>query len=186
MSIEEISPTMTLATKITALRILLMPLFIFFLAKEESSFWPGLIFLFLGFTDILDGLIARTRKERSLLGSLLDPLADKLLLDSTYLVFALTERAPFWLFLIIGGRDLLLILGSGLIYLRIGGSSIRPRTLGKISSVIQSFTIFMVLFFWESITLPIRNCLFYFTALVTLLSGIDYLFISAWRKIDAK
>ncbi|HCJ66703.1 MAG TPA: CDP-diacylglycerol--glycerol-3-phosphate 3-phosphatidyltransferase [Elusimicrobia bacterium] len=177
---------MTLATKITALRILLMPLFLFFLAKKEPSFWPGLIFLFLGFTDILDGIIARTRKERSLLGSLLDPLADKLLLDSTYLVFALTGRAPFWLFLIIGGRDLLLIVGSALIYLRIGGSSIRPRTLGKLSTIIQSLTIFAILFVWESITLPIKNYLFYSTALVTLLSGIDYLFISAWRKIDAK
>lgn len=177
---------MTLATKITAVRILLMPLFLFFLAKENSSFWAGLIFLFLGFTDILDGLIARTRKEKSLLGSLLDPLADKLLLSSTYLIFALTQRVPFWLFLIIGGRDLLLILGSGLIYFRIGGSSIRPRTLGKLSTIIQSFTIFVILFFLERIGPPIRNYLFYSTALVTLLSGIDYLLVSVRRITDVK
>jgi len=171
---------MTLATKITIIRILFMPIFLFLLTKKNLSSWAGLVFFFLVLTDILDGLVARTRKEKSLIGSLLDPLADKLLLSLTYLVLFLTERVPFWLLLIIGGRDLLLILGSGLIYFRLGGSSISPRPLGKLSTIIQSLTIFVVLF-----SLPLRNYLFYLTALVTLISGIDYLLVSGRRVIYA-
>lgn len=172
---------MTLATKITFVRILFMPLFLFLLAREDLSFAAGAVFFFLGLTDLLDGIIARTKKQKSLLGTLLDPVADKLLLSSAYLILALTERVPFWFFFIVAGRDLLIIFGGVIIYFFVDSNSISPRFLGKTTSVIQSLTIFVVIF-----SLPLKNYLIYLTALVTLLSGIDYFLVSGKRIIYRK
>jgi len=173
---------MTLASKVTIIRILLMPIFLFFLSQKNLSLWAGLIFLILAFSDVFDGLIARAKKQESLLGMLLDPLADKLLLSSTFLILAITKHAPFWLFFIVGGRDILMIFGGGLIYFLVGSNFIiHARFLGKSATVIQSLTIFVVLF-----SLPGENYLFYLTALVTLLSGIDYLLVFSQKIIYAQ
>lgn len=172
---------MTLATKITFVRILFMPLFLFLLAREDLSFSAGTVFFFLGLTDLLDGIIARTKRQKSLLGTLLDPVADKLLLSSAYLILALTERVPFWFFFIVAGRDLLIIFGGVIIYFFVDSNSISPRFLGKTTSVIQSLTIFVLIF-----SLPLREYLIYLTALVTLLSGIDYFLVSGKRIIYRK
>jgi CDP-diacylglycerol--glycerol-3-phosphate 3-phosphatidyltransferase len=101
---------MTLANKITVLRILAIPLLVIALI-ENSLNWARLIFSLSIFSDALDGAIARIRKERSALGSFLDPLADKLLLLATFMAFTYLGWVPVWVFVTIVSRDLLIILG---------------------------------------------------------------------------
>lgn len=170
---------MTLATVITFLRIIFIPFFLFFLLKN-LYFLASLTFVFLTFTDILDGFLARTGKQKTLVGSLLDPLADKLLLSSTYLVLAIIKEIPFWLFVVVFARDILMICGWIVIYSFTRNISVSPHLLGKMSTVIQSLTVFAIL-----LNLPGQNFLFYLTAGVTLLSGINYLLLSRRKFIYA-
>lgn len=167
---------MTLATKFTIARIIFIPIFLYCFSKENLRFWALGIFLLLALTDVVDGLIARVKKQKTLLGSLLDPLADKLLLSSTYLVMAINGIVPLWLFILIIARDVSLVVGWIAIYLFTKNTFISPRLLGKASTVIQTITIFVVLF-----SFPGKVLFLYLTAAVTLTSGVDYLLSSGRR-----
>jgi cardiolipin synthase len=95
--------SLTWANRITIVRILLTPLLIILLLKG-GRLWPLYIFALAAVSDILDGWVARWRQEVSRLGSFLDPIADKLLLSSTFLVLAHLGRTPMWVFVIVFSR----------------------------------------------------------------------------------
>jgi CDP-diacylglycerol--glycerol-3-phosphate 3-phosphatidyltransferase len=152
---------MTTANKVTILRILFIPFFvveILYYMKDGHESHRILAIIAFGVASIcdgVDGFIARHFNQRSELGAILDPLADKLLLISGIVVFSLNNShlgsIPLWLTGTIIGRDLLLLLGLGVIQMMVGKVKIRARMLGKIATVLQMFCIAWILLKWDSL-----------------------------------
>jgi len=134
----------TLANKITLLRLLLTPVFVIGLL-EGARGWPTALFILSVLTDMADGLAARLKKEKTTLGGLLDPAADKLLLVTTYLVFAHLGRVPLWIFVVIFSRDLFIVLGWSLIFILTRKILITPRWLGKSTTFMEMSTAVLLL-----------------------------------------
>jgi len=107
---------MTLASKITVVRIMAVPFFAIALL-ERHLVYGQILFCLSVFSDALDGAIARLRGERTPLGAFLDPLADKLLLVVSYIVFSYLNWIPLWVFVAVVSRDLLIILGRSVVYI---------------------------------------------------------------------
>ncbi len=130
---------MTLANKITVLRILLIPVIVIGLLLEHKT-WVYILLGFSMLTDLLDGLASRARKERTRLGAFLDPMADKLLLSAVYLTLTYLQIIHPWVFVLVFSRDLLIVLGWVVIYILTGSAKIQPQILGKITTAIQMLT----------------------------------------------
>src|SRR2546428_2473822 len=133
---------MTTANKITILRILLIPFFVvevLYYGKggdELHRLWAIISFAVAAICDGVDGYIARRYNQRSELGAILDPLADKLLLVSGIVLLSLENRPyletiPLWLTGTIIGRDVLVLIGLFVIQMVVGKVAVRPRILGK-------------------------------------------------------
>ena len=127
---------MTLASKITVLRIIAIPFFVIAMT-EHHLLAAQIIFALSVFSDALDGTIARLRGERTPLGAFLDPLADKLLLVVSYIVFCYLNWIPLWIFVAVVSRDLLIVMGWTVVYILTHNSKIEPRPLGKITTALQ-------------------------------------------------
>lgn len=150
---------MTTANKITIFRILAVPVFImemlyFFDTGNDQHRW--LAFFTFGIAAVLDGVdgyVARRYNQRSELGAILDPLADKFLLVSGVILLSLPhpsslERIPLWLTGIILGRDVILTLGLAIIYYFTGRVTVRPAFVGKLATVFQMMIIVSILLKW--------------------------------------
>src|SRR5215831_15880860 len=142
---------MTTANKITILRILLIPVFVvevLYYVKTGNEVHSGLAILCFAaaaICDGVDGYIARRYNQRSELGAILDPLADKLLLVSGIVVLSFDHRpylrtVPLWLTGTVIGRDILVLIGLLVIQITIGKVTVRPRLLGKVATVLQMAT----------------------------------------------
>jgi cardiolipin synthase len=151
---------MTTANKITILRILLVPFFVVEIlyyvqtGNEVHRLLGMLAFAVAAILDGVDGYVARHYNQRSELGTLLDPIADKLLLASAIVVLSFDHRPrlgqiPLWLTGIIISRDLLLGLGSITVRLVVGKVAVRPRITGKIATVFQMVTVCWLLLRWD-------------------------------------
>jgi len=127
---------LTLANQITILRLLLTPVILICLFSDKTK---GAIYLliFSILTDFFDGFVARLKKEQSLLGAFLDPLADKLMVTSVFLVLAVLKIVEMWVFVVIFSRDLLIVLGWVIIFILTQSSRITPRFLGKLTTAVQ-------------------------------------------------
>lgn len=146
---------MTTANKITILRILLIPFFVvevLYFMKTGIEMHRVLAMIAFGVAagcDAVDGFIARHYNQRSELGAVLDPLADKLLLVSGVVLFSLDNpylgSIPLWLTVTIIGRDLLLLIGLLVTQMMIGKVQVRPRAVGKVATVLQMLCIVWIL-----------------------------------------
>lgn len=127
---------MTIPNLITIGRLLLVPLTIWLLISgfPELAFWA---FVLAGVSDGVDGLIARQFNQRSQLGGYLDPLADKALLVSIYVTFAITGDVPVWLAILVVSRDLLIVGGVILAWMLDRPVAMRPRAISKTNTVAQ-------------------------------------------------
>src|SRR2546423_4892615 len=174
---------MTTANKITILRILLIPFFVvevLYYIKEGNELHRLLAiisFAVAAICDGVDGYIARRYNQRSELGAILDPLADKLLLVSGIVVLSFDQRPylemiPLWLTGTIIGRDILLLIGLVVIQITVGKVNVRPRLLGKIATVLQ-----MIVILWDLLQWPGSWLLIWSTAaaLCTGVSGFFYI-----------
>jgi CDP-diacylglycerol--glycerol-3-phosphate 3-phosphatidyltransferase len=172
--------SMTLANKLTLTRILLIPIFIITLIKPIDRFVMTfgsntyntvalLIFFFAMFTDVLDGFVARKKKQRSTLGGFLDPLADKLFLFSSFVILAFLGKIPAWITAVVVSRDLVIVLGWGIIFIITGESVIVPSIYGKLTTFFQTMTILAVL-----LEFPYAWIVWYAAILFTIVSGVDY------------
>jgi cardiolipin synthase (CMP-forming) len=151
---------MTTANKVTVLRILLIPFFvvvmIYYVRTGNEDFrLAGLLsFAIASILDGVDGYIARHYNQWSELGTILDPLADKLLLVSA-IIFLNFDNAPYlrqiplWLTGIILGRDLLLGIGAVVVRLVVGKISVRPHLTGKVATVFQMLAVAWILLKWD-------------------------------------
>jgi cardiolipin synthase len=152
-------PMMTTANKITILRILLIPFFVVAVlyyhetGNETQRLIAILAFGIAAVCDGVDGFIARRYNQRSELGAILDPLADKLLLLSGIVVLSLHNphlgRFRFWLAGTVLSRDLLILIGMVVIQMTVGKVAVRPRFLGKVATVLQMICILWVLLKWD-------------------------------------
>ncbi|MEW6159723.1 MAG: CDP-diacylglycerol--glycerol-3-phosphate 3-phosphatidyltransferase [Verrucomicrobiota bacterium] len=150
---------MTTANKITILRILLVPLFVLLViyyihsGDEIYRFLAILCFASGAVSDGIDGYIARRYNQRSELGAILDPLADKLLLVAGILLLSFDNhrfsQLPLWLSVIIISRDLLLLIGLGVIHYTAGKVTVRPHFIGKMATVFQMTCVLWTLLKWE-------------------------------------
>jgi cardiolipin synthase len=159
---------MTLASKITVLRIMAIPFFAIALL-EHHLMAAQILFCLSIFSDALDGTIARLRGERTTLGAFLDPLADKLLLVVCYIVFS---------FLNIISRDMIIVLGWTVVYILTNNSKIQPRPLGKVTTVLQMAVALAKLFPAGE---PFYHGLLYTMIATTILSAGDYVWIGNKR-----
>jgi CDP-diacylglycerol--glycerol-3-phosphate 3-phosphatidyltransferase len=150
---------MTTANKITIGRILLIPFFVvqvlYYMKNGVEAHRVLAIAAFgvaAGF-DAVDGFIARRFNQRSELGAILDPLADKLLLVSGIVLFSLNSpyfgSIPLWLTGTIIGRDILILIGMVVIQMTVGKVTVRARVLGKVATVLQMLCIIWVLLKWD-------------------------------------
>jgi cardiolipin synthase (CMP-forming) len=170
----------TTANQLTILRIVFVPVFIILLVYNERG-WALGTFVLAGITDVLDGVIARRFGQKTSIGAVLDPLADKLLMASSILILSLPQMEfhntiPRWLMIVIIFRDVFILLVSLIVVLMVGWRVFTPSPYGKASMVLQVLTVLAVLYTnWQGQAVPELNILFYATGLMTAFSGIHYL-----------
>jgi CDP-diacylglycerol--glycerol-3-phosphate 3-phosphatidyltransferase len=183
---------MTTANKITIGRILLIPFFVVEVlyyvrsGNEVHRLLALLTFAVAAICDGVDGFIARRYHQRSELGAMLDPLADKLLLVSGIVVLSLQnepylESIPLWLTGTIIGRDILLLVGLLVIQMTVGKAKVRPRLLGKMATVLQMIVVLWVLLKWDEKWLP---CWTFGAGISTGISGLLYVWDGS-RQLSA-
>ena len=152
---------MTTANKITVFRILLVPFFIveilyYFKSGHEMHRILGLAaFAVAAVLDGVDGYIARNYNQKSELGAILDPLADKLLLVSAIVLLsfgneALVKVIPLWMAATIISRDMIILIGMVVIQMLCSKVTVRPRVLGKVATVLQMITVIWTLLKWPN------------------------------------
>src|ERR1051326_9576130 len=151
---------MTTANKVTIFRILLIPFFVVEIlyymkdGDETNRLLAIIAFGVAAVCDGVDGYIARHYNQRSELGAILDPLADKLLLVSGIVLLSISwkyfDTIPLWLTCTIIGRDVLILIGLVVIQITIGKVLVKPRMLGKIATVLQMVVVLWVLLKWNS------------------------------------
>ena len=168
----------TIPNIISMFRIATVPVLIILLHGHEYG-WAFLVFLISGISDGLDGFIAKHYNMASELGAILDPLADKLLIFSSYLMLMILGDLPFWLFLTVIFRDVL-IMGGGLIYVAFNGQvKMAPSYLSKLNTFTQIFLVVSILA-QKTFTLdyPVfTEYLIYATFITTVLSGFHYVWL---------
>lgn len=165
---------LTVPNFITLSRILLTPLFVICLLQGRSR-EALLVFILASLTDLVDGLVARLWGQKSPLGTYLDPLADKLLLSSGFIVLSIYRLIPPWLTVVVLSRDLVLVLGVLVFTLANFPLLIRPTWAGKLSAGLQMATVLLVLSGGGEVWPPaFMQFWFWLTAGFTTGSGIHY------------
>lgn len=170
--------TLTTANQLTLLRMLLIPAFVILLVYEYAG-WALVVFVLAGITDGLDGWFAR-RGQQTSLGAFLDPMADKLLLVTTFVVLTipglgLVNRFPLWLTILVISRDIVIVLTVAIVTLTVGRRQFRPSIYGKVATAIYIATCVVVMFF-NSLgrTSFLVTVGIYLSLAITLISGIHY------------
>lgn len=136
---------LTLPNLITFLRIGAIPLFLILLTDQQYT-EALIVFVLAGATDSLDGAIARLTNSHSALGAYIDPLADKLLLVSAFLILTVLGFVPHWLAILVISRDVVILVGFAVLYFITGRSiAVRPTLIGKASTFFQLLTITLTL-----------------------------------------
>jgi cardiolipin synthase len=169
--------TINIPNILTVLRILITPLFVILLIRDLHGY-AFLLFLFAGISDGLDGLIARMFNQRSDLGAVLDPVADKLLLTAAYLSLGILKDIPGWLTVVVISRDVLIVIGIAVLTFSGIHFDIRPSLISKWTTVCQIFTVAVTLLdlrFHEGAM--VWHILCWTTAVMTVLSGLHYTYL---------
>lgn len=169
-------PVINLPNILSFARLLSVPVAIMLMldGRFELCFW---IFIAAGVTDAVDGWIAKTFDARTEFGAYLDPLADKALVVSTYLMLGWLGHIPGWLVVLVVFRDMLIIGGAMVAYVILGDFRSRPLWISKVNTAVQITLVGMVLArLGISLGHPmVDQALVYLAALTTVLSGAAYL-----------
>lgn len=167
------------------LRILLVIPVILLLLDGEYG-WTLVVFFVAGFTDGLDGYLAKRFDWRTKLGGMLDPLADKLLLVSSFATLAYVGLAPLWLFIAVMARDAIIVSGATAYRLLIGPFAARPTLVSKANSALQLLYVLLVVA-GAAFGLPgqlVIDAVVWAVLATTVISGLDYMYtwgIRAWQ-----
>lgn len=171
---------LTAANQLTILRMLLIPAFVILLLYGYRG-WALVAFLTAGLTDLLDGLIARLTGQKTTLGTWLDPMADKLLLVTMFVVLTLPDiglanRLPLWFTILVISRDVAIVVTVAAINLAIGPRTFRPSIFGKIATATYIVTGVLALYFnYLGRPSGLVTAFVYASLVITLVSGFHYL-----------
>ncbi len=161
---------------ITITRVVIIPIFITTVIYRRYDY-SFLLFVTAAITDMLDGLFARLTNQKTVLGTFLDPLADKFLLVTSFVVLSYYNWIPGWLTIIVISRDVIVITGWLILYLVSGISKVEPSTLGKVTIWIQSlFIAYVLLNINISISKELPRIFLWITSVITIFSGLHYIY----------
>lgn len=181
---------LTVANQLTLLRIMLIPAFVILVIYGYFG-WALLVFATAGLTDALDGLIARRAGQKSTLGAWLDPMADKLLALSTFIVLTvpwlgLANPLPIWLTVLIISRDVVIVGTVAIVNLAIGPKTFRPSFFGKVATATYMMTAVVAMFYnylgYHSLVV---DAFVYASLAITLISSLHYIYHAA-RIIEGR
>ena len=170
---------LTVANQLTFLRILAVPAFVLLLLYGYLG-WALVVFLGAGATDALDGLIARRANQRTSLGAWLDPMADKLLVVTTFITLTLpgvnvTNHIPLWLTVLLISRDIVIVSVVAVVNLAVGPRTFRPSRLGKAATATYIMVSLVFLYFnWRQEQSVLVDLAVYAALALTLVSSFDY------------
>lgn len=177
------SRILTVPNQLTFLRLAFLPFFILAIHYEHYELALGIL-LVAGLTDGLDGLLARGLNQKTPLGAYLDPIADKLLMSSSYVVLALHGKIKWWVVILVLGRDVLLLVAAAVILITVGYRPFPPSLYGKATTFFEILLIVMVLLLaiWPDPTLLIaRQICSYLVAAFVIFSGFHYSIVVSRR-----
>src|SRR5579864_6137537 len=173
----------TVPNQITFLSLGLVPLFIILVFYRRYNWALGILIL-AALTDSMDGLLARSLNQKTRLGAYLDPIADKLLLSSSFVVLALNGQIRWWLTILVLGRDVLILTAAAVILVTTGYRAFPPSIYGKLATTMQILLVFTVLaaaVFHNPSLIMARRLLVYLVAGLTVFSGFHYSVVVARR-----
>lgn len=170
---------------LTILRILLVPvyLYVFYSGSVNNVQFAGLIFILAGISDVLDGYIARKYDLGTKLGVVLDPFADKLMTFTILVTFATSGIIPMWILIALGVKEIVLIVGGGILYLFKGGQVLPSDKFGKIATASFYAATLSVVFKLPSL---ISTILFVVTVAFNLIAFVNYLLIYIKMRKEVK
>jgi cardiolipin synthase (CMP-forming) len=170
---------LNLPNSLTLIRIVTVPVFLILLSS--NLYLEALAVLVLGgLTDALDGAVARFTGQQTPLGAYLDPAADKLLVMTSFVMLGLVGGLPMWLVVLVLSRDIIILIGYGVIYFLVAERlRIQPTVIGKINTLLQILSVAIALFFlYDASLLPslLLDLLIFITAATTAVSGFQYIY----------
>lgn len=174
---------LTAPNQLTLLRMIFLPFIVINLVKDDYKWALGL-FVLAGLSDGLDGLLARKLHQQTLLGQYLDPIADKLLMSTMFLVLSIEHMIPWKYTVVVFSRDVSILLVSGVLFMIAGLRDFRPSIFGKANTFAQVSAVFFVLlllveparWIWIARTTFLRATFFF-----TIVSAVHYAFLVQHR-----
>jgi cardiolipin synthase len=179
----KVSQIFTAPNQLTLLRMVFVP-FIVIELVEGRYFWALMLFIVAGFSDGLDGLLARKLHQQTLLGQYLDPIADKLLLSTMFLVLSILHKIPWKFAVLVFSRDTSILAASAVLFAIAGLRNFRPSIFGKANTLSQIAAVFFVMLFairparWIWIT---RTVFLRATFAFTIISALHYVVLVQQR-----
>src|SRR3954470_21692231 len=174
-----LGPVFTPANQLTLLRMLLIPFFVILLVYGYRG-WALIAFLTAGLTDLFDGLIARATGEKTTLGAWLDPMADKLLLVTMFVILTVPglgdpNRLPLWFTVLVISRDVAIVGTVAVVNLAIGPRTFPPSIYGKIATALYIVTGVAALYFnYLQVPSQLVQALIYASLAITFISAGHY------------
>jgi len=166
----------TVPNQITLLRLGFLPFFLILISYEHYR-WALAVLVIAGLSDGIDGLLARQLNQRSALGAYLDPIADKLLLSSSFVILAFKKEIAWWLTIIVLSRDILILVVGAVIILIFGYRPFPPSLLGKMTTFLQIVLVFTVVLgaaYPNPLLGSIKQILIYLVATFATVSAFQY------------
>lgn len=179
----KLSQLFTAPNQLTLLRMIFVPFVVIHLVAGHYA-WALALFVLAGLSDGLDGLLARVLRQQTMLGQYLDPIADKLLLSTMFLVLAILHRIPWKFTVLVFSRDISIVCASAVLYAIAGLRDFRPSIFGKANTFSQVAAVFFVLLLqvdpvrWVQIA---RLTFLRATFAFTIISGVHYVLIVGHR-----
>jgi cardiolipin synthase len=173
----------TAPNQLTLLRMIFVPFIVIHLV-EGRYLWALVVFVIAGFSDGLDGLLARMLHQQTLLGQYLDPIADKLLLSTMFLVLSILHKIPWKYTVVVFSRDISILAASAVLFAIAGLRNFRPSIFGKANTVSQIAAVFFALlgelqrtrWIWIARVVSLRA-----TFIFTILSALHYVILVQQR-----
>lgn len=177
------SQLLTAPNQITLLRLIFIP-FVIIMVLDGNWPWALGLLIAAGLSDALDGVLARALHQQTLLGQYLDPIADKLLLSSLFLVLSVTKKIPWKYTVLVFSRDVCIVATAVVLYATVGFRDFRPSIFGKINTLCQISAVFFVVLAQVMpmpLVLMLGRAFLFATFTFTLVSGIHYILLTGHR-----
>lgn len=179
----KLSQLLTYPNQLTLLRMMFLPFIVIHLVSGHYR-WALILFVIAGLSDGLDGLLARLLKQQTLLGQYLDPIADKLLLSTMFLVLSILHKIPWKFTVMVFSRDISILFASAVLYAIAGLRDFRPSIFGKANTFAQVAAVFFVMllqvepvrWIWIARLIFLRA-----TFAFTIISGLHYVLLVGQR-----